>query len=165
MLLRCRMHPVELAHAVVYPLCLWQAHVCVNHDASRNWRNTANWLYFAALPGIVFTCYNSEIRVHTQIQGSSIIRLHVTMRHQATAAPSHANSCSMLLQGFDGFLSGKENRRSRQAKVVTPDEFIFSLSSMTSEVWNKLQPSQDIQDGDYAPMGTGKRVCPWLLYE
>ena len=58
MLLRCRMHPVELAHAVIYPLCLWQAHVCVIQDASRN------WLYFAALPGIVFTCYNSEIRVH-----------------------------------------------------------------------------------------------------
>lgn len=42
--------------------------------------------------------------------------------------------------------------------MVTPEEFLFSLSSMTSEVWNKMQPSQDMQDLEYAPMGSGKRV-------
>lgn len=70
----------------------------------------------------------------------------------------HSHYLNSNGQGFDGFLSGKENRRSRQAKVVMPDEFLFSLSSMTSEVWNKMQPSQDMQDVEYAPMGSGKRA-------
>eukprot|EP00892_Ulva_mutabilis_P010548 jgi/Ulvmu1/7866/UM004_0097.1 len=78
---------------------------------------------------------------------------------EAQYLAAESSQLGNVLKGLDGFLSGKENRRSRQAKVVTPDEFLFSLSSMTSEVWNKLQPNPDIQDGDYAPMGTGKRYA------
>jgi hypothetical protein len=64
---------------------------------------------------------------------------------------------SRLPQGFDGFLSSKETRRSRAPKVASKDEYLFSLSSATSDVWLCLQQTE-AQDADFSQGATGKRV-------
>lgn len=64
-----------------------------------------------------------------------------------------------LLQGFDGFLSSKETRRSRAQKVASKDEYLFSLSSTTSDAWLCLQQADAQDGGDYSQGPTGKRVC------
>lgn len=63
-----------------------------------------------------------------------------------------------VFKGFDGFLSSKETRRSRAQKVASKDEYLFSLSSSTSEVWQYVK-QEDAQEGEYCQGPTGKRYA------
>ena len=54
-------------------------------------------------------------------------------------------------------MSSKETRRSRAQKVASKDEYLFSLSSSTSEVWQYVK-QEDAQEGEYCQGPTGKRV-------
>ena len=54
-------------------------------------------------------------------------------------------------------MSSKETRRSRAQKVASKDEYLFSLSSATSDVWQYVQQA-DAQEAEYSQGPTGKRV-------
>lgn len=63
-----------------------------------------------------------------------------------------------VFKGFDGFLSSKETRRSRSQKVASKDEYLFSLSSATSDAWLCVQQAE-AQDGDFSQGPSGKRYA------
>jgi hypothetical protein len=64
-----------------------------------------------------------------------------------------------LFQGFEGYLSTKEVRKNRLQKVAAKDEFLFSLSSSTSDVSICVQQSAEMHEmSEYGGMSMGKRV-------
>jgi hypothetical protein len=42
--------------------------------------------------------------------------------------------CGCSMQGFEGFLSMKDPRRGRSTKIAGKEEYLFSLSSASSDV-------------------------------